>query len=277
MAVALCPPLFSRAFASSIMFEAIQSLPAVQGSDVTPAPIPAADQPDPAPVGPELVLPQVVPKPTPRPDRTTEAAACTDCRKAAPDNSKLGIYRRVIARVGGQVLYGRTRGKPISRACTRIIDGRGNVGDLGRELAGTMLDYYPQYYLDGNSLAEVCPRFGRLSNDDKVKAWLWFWMVLANDESSCEPNTYHRNSLVPGWGLFAAELSPAYRRQRGMMCRGNIKASSTQIHCAVSTMVNIQLSRGLGVLDRGSYWEGSRRPGRSISPNMHLFGKCFRG
>ena len=117
----------------------------------------------------------------------------------------------------------------------------------------------------------------------KIKAWTWFWMVLANEESDCNVNKYHPTHLpngrrlnpTEGWGMFAAELS-SYKRATRPMCSGDIKTAKIQMSCAVGTMADTQLSKGRGVLfTNGSYWGPIRRYTSQIAPNMRGFKACY--
>jgi len=237
------------------------------------------------------------PMPPPRPrersrrDDVTEgtvSGTCTNCRR--PPSVTAG---REMVRVAGTAAGAdrrtavsfRTRGKPLGLSCRRqFVSSEGTYGPLGRKIAGLISSSaYSARYLHSHSLKAVCPKFGALDNAQKTKAWVWFWMVLANEESTCNVNLKHathfpdgrRLNPKPGFGLYAAELHLQHRSWRGPMCRGNIRSADTQINCAVHTMADLQLRRGTGVLSSNSYWGPVRRYHRQILPNMRGFSACF--
>ncbi len=208
------------------------------------------------------------------PERSTEAAApCTGCRATRP------------ARIAATSISFRTRGKSLGATCrSQFISSDGNYGSVGRQIA-TLINSEPYRgrFMNNSSLRAICPRYSSLSAEQKTQAWVWFWMVLANEESTCNASLFHATHLPngrrlnpkPGYGLFAAELYPQHRQWRGRMCQGNIRQSSTQVNCAVHTMAATQLARGRGVLWSGSYWGPVRRVNRQIMPNMRGFKSCF--
>lgn len=189
-----------------------------------------------------------------------------------------------------EVNYKRFRdGKKMNLQCRSIIDQDYVPGSTGELLLNYMRQqpYASTFFNSSSGLREFCPKFGNLSRVNQERAWLWFWAVLANEESGCNPNKYHpthvkkRNGKLirinnkEGWGLFAAELHPGDRNWRGRMCRGNIKTVSLQVSCAVHTMHDMQLTRGRGAQYSSSYWGPVRRSSKQIGPNMKGFSPCF--
>lgn len=211
---------------------------------------------------------------------TSEAAHCRGCSHSR--RPRLHDYRAVVhaaRRVGGNSLFPQSRGKFIPNKCARIMDPKGNLGDIGELIAREITTRYSKQYLDGRSLSRVCPRFGEMSANEQLKAWLWFWMVLANEEATCEPNTYHAYQgwgTTVGWGLFAAEKYQVQRLFRGTRCLGNIENVEVQVSCAVATMSDRQLDNGQGVLSTESYWGPIRMARQKIKPNMSLYTPCFK-
>lgn len=223
-----------------------------------------------APKAPVVPVP-LTPTPPPRPVQLVAPA----------ENPTVPKVRSEKARVSF-----RTRGKLIAEQCRqRFVDEHGDLGSEGRRLTQLMAsERYRARFLNGRSLRAVCPRFSPLWSEElQLRAWTWFWMVLANEESGCEPRTFHpthtksgrRINPKPGYGLYAAELYGEHRNWRGPMCRGNISQVETQLTCAVDTMAATQLSRGRGVRWVGSYWGPIRRASRQIKPNMEGFKACF--
>lgn len=183
-----------------------------------------------------------------------------------------------------RVSFNNPGGKEINLSCRSFMDGYGNYGEHGRMISSLMTNNFAnKYYTNKNSLKAFCPNFDKFeSNELKIKAWTWFWMVLANEESDCTVKYAHathtrsgvRINPRPGYGMFAAELSSSLRDARPM-CSGDIKTAKVQIMCAVGTMVDTQLSKGLGVYREDGYWGPARRYKKQILPNMRGFKPCF--
>jgi hypothetical protein len=237
----------------------------------------------PKPAVPRAVSPNERTRPSPDryADRSTEAAApCVGC-----STSRARPVVRSTPRVAASSISFRNRGKNIGAACrNQFVGGDGSFGPVGRQIENLIRsEPYRRYFFNNNSLRAICPRYPSLSVEEKTQAWVWFWMVLANEESSCNASLPHathypdgrRLNPRPGYGLFAAELYPQHRNWRGPMCQGNIRYSSTQVNCAVHTMAATQLARGRGILWSESYWGPVRRVGRQIMPNMRGYHPCF--
>jgi hypothetical protein len=223
-------------------------------------------------------------------DEITEAEHCAKCEAVKPAVKPKPIKVKPVAVpkppnpvTAVHVSFHNRGGKGIDLRCRSFIDGYGNYGSYGKEISSFMSNNFAKrFYTKSNSLSELCPNFNRFDDDLKLKAWTWFWMVLANEESDCNVNKYHPTHLrsgrrlnpTEGWGMWAAELSSTKRKSRPM-CSGNIKTAKVQIMCAVGTMADTQLSKGTGVLHRGSYWGPVRRYASQIAPNMKGFKPCF--
>lgn len=175
--------------------------------------------------------------------------------------------------------------KPLVKACTKFIKEDGGYGVWGKEVNKQMnREEFKEAYLKDKSLKAYCPNFPVLSDQEKLHAWTWFWMVLANQESTCDANEYHpthvkikgkrkRINNKEGWGLFAGELHGGDRDWRGENCEGNMKDVKVQVSCAVSTMFDQQLNKGRGARTMSSYWGPIQR--NEVLANMTLFKACF--
>lgn len=215
---------------------------------------------------------------------------CTKCGSIRPTVQPIVIPKPVVAprppapTSEVRVSFNNKDGKAINLQCRSFIDGNGNYGEHGRMISSLMANNFGhKYYTNKRSLKAFCPKFDTFQSDElKLKAWTWFWMVLANEESDCTVQYLHKThdkkgrriNPRPGYGMFAAELSDSLRDARPM-CSGNIKSAKVQIMCAVGTMVDTQLSKGLGVYRSDGYWGPARRYDRQIMPNMKGFKACF--
>ncbi len=215
----------------------------------------------------------------------TEAVSgtCVSCKK--PKIERLPMAKPA----SGIRLSFKTKGKPLNGTCQRLfINKQGEFGPYGQRLANLMESKkYARHFQKNSSLKPICPEFASFTPEQKTMAWVWFWMVLANAEATCESNTYHSThtpsgTLInyrEGFGLFAAELHASDRKPRGPMCQGNIRSAEVQIRCAVDTIVDTQLEDGTNLVSQYSYWgplTRSKRVARQIMPNMRGFKSCFK-
>jgi hypothetical protein len=196
---------------------------------------------------------------------------------------------KALAHIGELTLQKADDAKPFAEACSGFIQRDGHYGKIGQELVRNMKKTpYKDQYLRSKSLSQVCPNYKNLKAQQKLQAWVWFWMVLSNEESSCQVETPHgthakvagrwiRINPKEGYGLFAAELYGGDRQWRGDMCRGNMKTMKVQVSCAIHTMYDRHLAEGEGAYTKSSYWGPVRRLDKQIVPNMGLYKPCFDG
>ena len=168
-------------------------------------------------------------------------------------------------------------------ACSHLMKNDGTVGKTGKELMKIMSqNKYFDSFSKKESLGAFCPKFKKLSSDQKLHAWTYFWTVLAYHESTCQIDVEHpthsagqRINPTNGFGLWAAESSAHLRSSRGSACN-NIRTAEGQAKCAVDTMFSTQLNKGYRADNfSGSYWGPVRRGSRQIIPFMKNYKGCF--
>lgn len=205
--------------------------------------------------------------------------SCASCAGANP--------QQVVA----NLLAGPTRKTYVDNACHNIMKPNGAYGEWGLKMAHIMNEpQYRDHYLNGNALGEFCPKFASMSREMKLKAWTWFWTVLAMRESSCELTKEHPTHVWSrrqqrmiyinpnlGYGLWAAEKDRNLRADRGPGC-SNIASFEGQARCAVDTMFKTQLRRGQTASNSDlKYWGPTYNARRAteIAPRMRRFTACF--
>lgn len=184
------------------------------------------------------------------------------------------------------------RGHEMDRPCYNLVQRDGTYGSWGKKLSAIMREpKYMSAYTKANALGDFCPAFNQLQEEEKIKAWVWFWQSLAQVESSCNVNLYHGTTYtdrsgqervlnpVEDWGLWAMELNAEDRSGRGSACR-EIKSFEGQSRCAVDIMFKAQLSQGStasSAPESKKYWGPTRgeRAERQVMPHMRRFRACF--
>lgn len=148
----------------------------------------------------------------------------------------------------------------LSMACNGIMSPEGQIGPHGEYLVETMLkpEFKDSYY-SGSPLGSLCPKFSKLSTDQKTKVWTWFWASLAQEESGCKQSLGHGLNVNPalGYGYWTVELGQSRRSSRPKECRGTesfIKQPQNQAACSVAMMSGLSLKTGKTVQESNSYW-----------------------
>lgn len=210
-----------------------------------------------------------------------------------PDSSY--ARAKIAMPVNGELV---TTRQTLAPACYQFIDQKGRLGNYGRLVFEAMVNSpYRERFLN-EGLSDFCPGFARFAEYKKMMAWVWFFMGLSNEESSCTSRGFHdvvvagrRINPALNYGLFALEFSPRMRAHRGAACRGDIREIGKQVECAVDIM-GVQLAGENGAHTCGSYWGPVRRgyrwqkgePARcrsggfkrgQIQPYMERFEGCF--
>lgn len=175
----------------------------------------------------------------------------------------------------------------LAKSCSKIMSSNGDLGPIGQDIFSIMSeDKYRRHFTARNSMGSFCPKFNRLTDEEKLLAYTWFWTGLAQIESSCtvnkkHPTTYkdrhgrvHVLNKRPGYGLWAMEKDPNIRRHRGKACR-KISTAAGQARCSIDIMTKVQLKRGRTAVYGRSYWGDIRRDGEKILPHMRRLKLCF--
>jgi hypothetical protein len=202
---------------------------------------------------------------------------CANCGTAAISHNPHAAMVAVAA-VGLAVAASSNRGRQLpysDGSCENIMDRRTlQKGPIGDYLYDYMKDNYGEEFTGSrysstpvsSYMRSYCPGFDGMRPEQKLNAWVYWFTAVAAPESSCTVNIPHRRSLVPGWGLWAAETSSSYRRRQGRLdecVRGDIRRYETQVICAVSTMASAP---------SGAYWSTRRMAGN----RMANFPGCYR-
>ncbi len=200
----------------------------------------------------------------------------------------------------------------LNKNCDQLMDSSGRIGDWGRVLLTTMNSPpYEDDFHGPNALGkDFCPNFSRMTRHEQSHAWLWFWTVLGDRESSCVLNRHHSTHDKKGrninptygtgiWTFEKNETTRAWRWQsaqkvgRKPACK-YVNTIAEQSLCAVDTMFR-QLSDGhaadahTGNGDPEVYWgpiqnryflgkgKDRREFGRQkqMIPQMRRFPGCF--
>lgn len=168
-------------------------------------------------------------------------------------------------------------------ACNSFIQSNGSYGPWGKLIVDYIngsqrrkSDFFDDAILGMESAPRTCPNWGRLSDDAKMKFWVWMMASIAQVESSCDPASVN-TGRVPNpadrpRGLFQlntlnTRASP--RSWRGDNCDFPSGPTATanptnNVKCAIGIMYEYvksprgQYSSQRKIFPTNSYWEKLR-------------------
>jgi hypothetical protein len=162
-----------------------------------------------------------------------------------------------------------------NKRCNNFIKQDGSFGSYGETVEKYISDTnVSSLFLNENLpyIADACPRWYKLNDDERKFFWVWTFASIAHDESSCDPNA--RNSKASDGtavGLLQMNETKKHRSWRGPNCKvASVTGASENLLCGLDIMA--ELLRGKngvyksnGAIFRNgrrntSYWEKLKRP-----------------
>ena len=173
--------------------------------------------------------------------------------------------------------------------CRKFIKNDGSYGPWGADIENYILQnhkiktaFFHQKILGMQSAPKTCPNWKILSEQEKLKFWVWTFAAIAQDESSCNPEVVNQGTKKhpipdksdPPTGLF--QLNALYKERywrsgkQERECKfpsGKTKPVKEHIHCSLRIMYDlIKLPPGQkpyrpkigGIFPTNSYWENLR-------------------
>ena len=156
--------------------------------------------------------------------------------------------------------------------CGPIMDANWAPQEVGIALVDAMKKY-SEKFTENKSLAKICRGFPGMDSDQKLKAWVWFFTVMANKEHGCAHNLPDKG----GFGYWNANYPESIRRAKGPDCIGRIEDVHVQVTCVVKTVeIMLRANRGLLVPDGDQYFGSlySSLVQSQIVPKMKMYPGC---
>lgn len=186
-------------------------------------------------------------------------------------------------------LHGRFEAKGAD--CSDFIDADGVFGPRGHVIASAFKQFEHLQVLISNqaaratSMPQLCPKFARLSEEERIRFWVWTFAAIAWDESTCKYGA--RNSRATNGtavGLLQMETNLRARSWRGPLCRFQSVASPREnLLCGLEIMrgqfsglySSNRSCKGLAGLSMPcSYWQKLRRNWSPVHHLITLFPGC---
>lgn len=165
--------------------------------------------------------------------------------------------------------------------CRAFVRDDGSLGDYGQIIRNYILssDEKKAIFLNDNIPemshgAEVCPRWTKMSKEERLHFWAWTFAAIAWDETRCVPNRRNVNATDGvAIGLLQLNEDLQSRRWRGPNCRGaSVANPSSNLLCGLDIMSELMKGRQGVYRSSGaifssqsrqvnSYWEKLRGPG----------------
>jgi hypothetical protein len=186
----------------------------------------------------------------------------------------------------GADLDNRTRLNHIAPACRAFIQPDGSLGDYGKKTVKALKDAgWDCFNGDGINVDSVCPNFKDFDDSQKEYFWVWVFLSISHQESSCNPkarNIYGTNDI--GCGLMQMECTPAMRKKQKRnpeFCphtKINPYDVDFAVRCSASTMHDHLCPKGYSISVNSSqnYWQEAHGNG-AITRRIRTFPLCKRG
>jgi hypothetical protein len=161
--------------------------------------------------------------------------------------------------------------------CSNFISGEDNssYGPWGNTIVDYLNEKGPTSLFFSNSIPgmtdgiRVCPKWDKLSLDEKKYFWVWTMASIAHVESRCKAGVRNHNGTNGvAAGLYQIDERQAMRSWRGPNCGGkNILDAKSNIKCGLDIMEDLLAGKDGVYRTNGelwgqkshSYWEHLRR------------------
>jgi hypothetical protein len=143
--------------------------------------------------------------------------------------------------------------KPPAKLCSLFMDEKGNLNSYGRIVKGYINEEVKEQgssrFLSDDLVGmvdtpKICPNWKQLSDDEKIRFWVWMFAATAFEESRCNAAVKdHFDINDYAVGLYQLERNVKIRGRRGPNCMVSAKtihSPISNIRCAMD-MIHYQL------------------------------------
>lgn len=186
-------------------------------------------------------------------------------------------------------LHGRFEAKGAN--CSDFIDRNGMLGSRGHVIASAFQQFEHLRVLvsekaaRATSMPQLCPKFSRMNEEQRIRFWVWAFAAIAWDESTCKPGaTNSRATNGTAVGLLQMESTLRARSWRGPLCRfQSVSAPRENLLCGLEIMrgqfegfySGSKACQGQAGLSMAcSYWQKLRRNWSPIHQLIMLYPGC---
>lgn len=194
----------------------------------------------------------------------TEEEAAPETAPAAP--SPLGLQSR-------HPLNPKALG--VNQACTQFITSGGGFGGWGAYMMGKINRKEHPSLFNGSQgdLPNVCPKFSRMSDNEKKNFWVWLVAAMANFESSCNERVQARG--VNGTAAGLLQLHKGQEHVYGCRRGTNSLSARENLACGLTILNNDLRRTGRIFPSGGNYWE-VLRPHTAAGARTLRVAKAYR-
>jgi hypothetical protein len=170
--------------------------------------------------------------------------------------------------------------------CKNLMDEFGNPGPWGTRMLQAMHDVdassdLPSCFYERINVRSVCPKFPNLSQQEKMRFWLWTFVVKAQEESSCNPAAQAPGVNGLADGLFQMEYSRVWRakaERNEHFCKTKESIDTQdlafQFECTASTLKDMYCDKNLALVNPRGYWQNMNDLSRRISQRIATYPGC---
>lgn len=164
----------------------------------------------------------------------------------------------------------------VSSNCTRFIDSNGNFGSWGSYVMNRLSkSEHPNLFAPAADVGSVCPKFAKMSDQQKKNFLTWFVASMAAFESSCNEKVKAKGVNGTAAGLLQLHLGKEhnYGCKRGM----NSLNAQANLECGLLMLDNdVARTRKL-FPGKNNYWQVLRpqtSPGKKTLRVTRAYGPC---
>lgn len=163
--------------------------------------------------------------------------------------------------------------------CSKFVTNNGSLGLHGKIIYDHLGKVSKSKYLSSNlpGMAEICPKWGNLSTEQRKVFWVWFFAAIAWKESTCNEKAINKAaSGGTAVGYLQLNEKTSARKWRGgesgSSCGApDVHRADSNLKCGVE-IFNEQLRGREGLYEgngqlsgkgSNSYWQDLRGPGKN--------------
>ncbi|MCO5143185.1 MAG: hypothetical protein M9962_08865 [Oligoflexia bacterium] len=164
----------------------------------------------------------------------------------------------------------------MASSCNNFIQANGKLGPWGEHIKKVLSPKtHPLLFSNQIQDIKICPKFAKMSVEQKKEFWIWFLAAMANHESTCRPAV--KVKAVNGTAAGLLQLHYGHEHKYG--CKKGIKSTTAKdnLTCGL-TMLNNDIGRTKNWFPRkDNYWDVLRWPRPAAKKTLNIvkaYGPC---
>jgi hypothetical protein len=172
--------------------------------------------------------------------------------------------------------------------CNAFINEKNDLGRHGIAIKNAFSKYTKPGHIGlllndsaakAHSMPQLCPKFKSLSNEERIRFWVWTMAAIAWEESTCKDNAYNPNGTTDAAvGLLQLNRNYKNRYWRGALCKAKeVATPPNNLSCGLEIMrgqFDGFYGKPAGLSMPKSYWQRLRQGWSKIDYLISLYPGC---